>query len=255
MESEKIHIFRCAAMPLNYLQTQKTPDRKNHYVALCQSAVISSGQCHFKPVLPNVDIPVSDEGSGAKPATLHEDEAPTATLNQPCQTGKRKQLSLDQLFPIKRNPSFMVTTSSEETSTVDSNLVERATIEATESTTSSTDGSNPRSQCSSKSCSVPYDIENYISRAASLTNQEKYNLLCNVWQPDAAYTFPISKAGRRFQYKWLTMFPWLTYSPVADGAYCIHCVLFAGESTHNATKLQRLFKTPLIASGSLIPIF
>ena len=133
-------------------------------------------------------------------------------------------------------------TSSEETSKVDSNLVERATIGATESTTSSTDGSNPPSQCSSQSCSVPYDIGNYISLAASLTNQEKYNLLCNVWQPDAAYTFPISKAGRRFQYKWLTMFPWLIYSAVADSAYCIHCVLFAGESTHNATKLQRLFK-------------
>ena len=223
------------------------PDTKNHYVALCQPVVISSGQRHFKPVLPNVDIPVSDEDSGAKPATLHEDEAPTATLNQPRQTRKRRQLSLDQLFPNKRNPSFMVTTSSEETSTVDSNLVERATI-GEQSTTSSTDGSNPPSQCSSQSCSVPNDIGNYISRAASLTNQEKYNLLCNVWQPDAAYTFPMNKAGRRFQYKCLTIFPWPTYSAVANGAYCIHCVRFAGESCHNATKLQRLFKTPLIAS-------
>ena len=61
MESEKIHIFRCAAMPLNYLQTRKIPDTKKHYVALCQPAVISSGQRHFKPVLPNVDIPVLDE--------------------------------------------------------------------------------------------------------------------------------------------------------------------------------------------------
>ena len=223
------------------------PDTKNHYVALCQPVVISSGQRHFKPVLPNVDIPVSDEDSGAKPATLHEDEAPTATLNQPRQTRKRRQLSLDQLFPNKRNPSFMVTTSSEETSTVDSNLVERATI-GKQSTTSNTNGSNPPSQCLSQSCSVPNDIGNYISRAASFTNQDKYNLLCNVWQPDAAYTFPMNKAGRRFQYKCLTIFPWPTYSAVANGAYCIHCVRFAGESCHNATKLQRLFKTPLIAS-------
>ena len=116
----------------------------------------------------NIDIPVSDESSGAKPATLQEHEAPTASLNQPCQTGKRRQLSLHQLFPNKKNPSFMVTMSSEETSTVDSNLVERATI-GEQSTTSSTDGSNPPSQCSSQSCSVPNDIGNYISAALELS--------------------------------------------------------------------------------------
>lgn len=36
------------------------------------------------------------------------------------------------------------------------------------------------------------------------------------------------------------MFPWLTYSAVSNGAFCIYCFLFGGESTHNATKLQKL---------------
>ena len=76
MESAKIHIFRCAAMPLNYLQTRKIPERKNHYVALCQPVAISSGQTHFKPVLPNVLIAVSaDAGSDATPASLNADKA------------------------------------------------------------------------------------------------------------------------------------------------------------------------------------
>ena len=125
--------------------------RKYHYIALCQPAVISSGKRYYKPILPKVDILVSDECSGAKPTTLHEYEAPTATLNQPRQAGKRGQLSLDLLFSNKRNTSFMVTTSSEETSTVNSHLVERETIGTTGSTSSSTDGFNPPSLCSSQS--------------------------------------------------------------------------------------------------------
>ena len=103
--SEKIDIFRCAAMPVNYLQTRKIPKRKNDYVTLCQPVVISSGQPYFKPVIPNVPIAVSaDAGSDATAASLNADKGLTATVNQPLQTGKRRQLSLDQLFPKKRNP-------------------------------------------------------------------------------------------------------------------------------------------------------
>ena len=36
-QNEKIHLFRCAALPLNYLVTAAIPERKNHYVALCQA--------------------------------------------------------------------------------------------------------------------------------------------------------------------------------------------------------------------------
>ena len=36
----------------------------------------------------------------------------------------------------------------------------------------------------------------------------------------------------------------VTYSSTKDGAFCINCVLLGGESSHNATKLEQLFKLP-----------
>ena len=92
----------------------------------------------------------------------------------------------------------------------------------------------------------PNDIGNYIDR--SLTEQQKYDILCNVWRPSDTYVFPMNEDKRRFRYEWLKVFPWLTYSEKFDGAFCLTCVLFGSESTvmHNTSKLQRLCKLPLI---------
>ena len=38
------------------------------------------------------------------------------------------------------------------------------------------------------------------------------------------------------------MYPWLAYSKECNGAFCINCVLFAGETTHNSSKLKNLYK-------------
>ena len=40
--SERIHIFRCALQPVDYLYQKEIPSIKNHYVALCQSKSSSS---------------------------------------------------------------------------------------------------------------------------------------------------------------------------------------------------------------------
>ena len=40
-------------------------------------------------------------------------------------------------------------------------------------------------------------------------------------------------------------FKWLSYSALLDGAFCLKCVLFGGESSHNASKFSCLFKKPL----------
>ena len=80
---------------------------------------------------------------------------------------------------------------------------------------------------------------------ASLSDPEKYDLLCNAWKPETSFTFPRSTSGRRFQSQLLESFPWLRYSSICDGAFCINCVLFAGESSHNSSKLVYLFKLPL----------
>ena len=50
---EKLHIFRCASIPFDYLQKPIIPSKKNHYVALCKSHAQSSDQGYFKPILVN----------------------------------------------------------------------------------------------------------------------------------------------------------------------------------------------------------
>lgn len=64
-------------------------------------------------------------------------------------------------------------------------------------------------------------------------------------KPHLDFVYPANGSGRKFQYRWFSEFPWLAYSKT-DGAFCLHCVLFGNEeSTHNASKLDRLYKSPL----------
>ena len=99
----------------------------------------------------------------------------------------------------------------------------------------------------------PYDINNFINRVAMLSDAEKYDVLCKVWKPESDHVFLCNvETKRRFRYEWLTSFPWLCYSAAVDGGFCINCVLFGGESSHNATKLQRLFISPLRPTTSFV---
>ena len=68
-----------------------------------------------------------------------------------------------------------------------------------------------------------------------LSDEEKYNLYRNVFVPNKDYIFP--KTNRLFLYKWLRMFPWLSYSPAEDGAYCLPCLLFGGDEETTIRKL------------------
>ena len=47
--------------------------------------------------------------------------------------------------------------------------------------------------------------------------------------------------GRRFRYNWLDLYPWLCYSPLKDGGYCLSCVLFGDRFPGKASKLKNLF--------------
>lgn len=73
------------------------------------------------------------------------------------------------------------------------------------------------------------DIGLYVKIIPSLSDEEKYRVLCNPWTPAGSYNFPVmSQSGhkRTFQLKWLSDFPWLSYSDKDSGAYCRLCVLF-----------------------------
>ena len=99
------------------------------------------------------------------------------------------------------------------------------------------------------------DIGNFVNPVSPLTQQQKYHLLCNVWKPEPEYRFPMNARGRRFQHQWSMKFPWLIYSEILDGAFCINCLLFGGESTHNASKLKKLYKAPLTTWSTALQNF
>lgn len=109
---------------------------------------------------------------------------------------------------------------------------------------------------SSKASTIhPKDIYNFVHCAGNLSDAEKYDLLSSVWKPEKSYEFPhilVNNKKRKFQQQWLNNFPWLAYSAAANGGFCINCVLFGGESTHNSCKLQRLKSSPLLPSNSTV---
>ena len=93
----------------------------------------------------------------------------------------------------------------------------------------------------------PYDI-GLISfpNARQLSNEQKYDFILRCWQPEPSYNFPTvleGKNNRSFRYKWLRTYPWLRYSPMYDGEFCLPCVLFGNETTFE--RLDKLFKSPL----------
>lgn len=69
-----------------------------------------------------------------------------------------------------------------------------------------------------------------------------------MWKPTRNYHFPLkTEFGKRrsFKYEWLAQFPWLSYSPSLDGAFCLPCVLFSCEAKKGGEKLARLLHKPL----------
>ena len=279
---EYVHFFRCAAMPQRYLVDRRIPSTKNHFVTFCQPVkALQPAEHYFKPHLPTlllsakpvhckvpqappsaqvttVKLPVSTKEQSVKP--VHCDVphvAPPSTRvtsvksTKKQTTGtKRKQVSLDVLLPKKR--------ACETQSSIASQSDRPSTSQTFSSVTPTTKKSDTKTQQIPKekpasTNSWPDDIYNYVNLGSSLPESKKYNILCSHWKPGSDYSFPPDEnTGRRFQYAWLTRFPWLAYSAVANGGFCINCVLFGGESTHNASKLQRLMTSALPPSASAV---
>lgn len=92
------------------------------------------------------------------------------------------------------------------------------------------------------------DLGLYFTKAQSLSDDRKLELLKNSWTPTRAYNFPKTQfygKNRAFSFEWLTQFPWLVYSAAQDGAFCRFCVLFGHLTGKNSDRLDKLYKSPL----------
>ena len=73
----------------------------------------------------------------------------------------------------------------------------------------------------------------------STTGAEKSEMIQNVFIPDKSFVFPTTQC--LFFNRWFKLFPWLCYSLVEDGAYCLPCLLFAGKK--NTAAKSFIFKS------------
>ncbi|XP_050064693.1 52 kDa repressor of the inhibitor of the protein kinase-like [Aphis gossypii] len=93
------------------------------------------------------------------------------------------------------------------------------------------------------------DIACFLSNQR-LKQSEIAKCLKLAWVPPPDFAFPEKIEGkqkRKFQYKYLTTFPWLAYSHQKEGAYCKQCILFAFSGGGIANqRLGKLVTEPMV---------
>jgi hypothetical protein len=90
-----------------------------------------------------------------------------------------------------------------------------------------------------------FDIAHYRDMVKGMSDIEINNLIKNVFKPGKKYVFPKTN-GRAFGYEWLNMFKWQCYSPSANSAFCLSCVLFDDRFPSKSGKIFKLFSEPLL---------
>ena len=93
-----------------------------------------------------------------------------------------------------------------------------------------------------------YDVGTFFDKGDSLTYDQKCTILQNDWRPEKTFIFPtrlIYGKQRKFNHSWSEKHTWLSYSKLLDGAFCLPCVLFGRRIGPNASKLDKLMKSPL----------
>ena len=227
----------------SYLVDHRIPSTKNHFVTLCKpvkalqpgdhcfkahlSTLLKSAMPVHAKVPPTVSPKVSTKVSSAPSST----QVTTSTKKQT--TGaKRKQISLDALL-VKRACNTQETVDSEIKCPSTSKGISSS---VTPNTGLTSEKSNTKTQRTSANL-WPDDIYNYVNLVTSLSDSKKCEMLCNHWKPSSDFSFPPHEnIGRRFRFAWLSRFLWLTNSAVANGGFCVTCVLFRGESMHASTQ-------------------
>ena len=236
----RIHIFRCAKAPIDFVSKGKVPENKDHYVPLLNNEEV---------------VPVYASNITSKVHTNYHQPSSFQTSQPPVQQKllelKRKQTSIVSLLKKVPRPSLEERDSRSVLQSPETAPASSKTSMQPSKTPEPVDVSEPSfvitEKCREQEISATYDdnnIGNFCATASSLTHCQRFDKMCNVWKPDDPYSFSANSSGRKFQSKWLKTFNWLTYSKTLDGAFCINCVLFGGESSHDSSKLEHLYESP-----------
>lgn len=103
---------------------------------------------------------------------------------------------------------------------------------------------------------VPNEMDIGLFTGIFLDNSQKLKVLENSWKPDPSFSFPANDKRRKFQYRWLEKYPWLSYSAKFDGAFCKVCVAFSnGEGGQGKQRLGKLVLSPLRQWKDALEIF
>ena len=76
------------------------------------------------------------------------------------------------------------------------------------------------------------DVAKFVG--TRISSADRYQLLISHFKPGANYSFPKSSSGHTFQYRWLVQYPWLVYSRLVNGGFCLPCALFAQSGYHGS---------------------
>ena len=90
-----------------------------------------------------------------------------------------------------------------------------------------------------------FDIGRFANR--KLTDDERMKVLTETWRPDEDYKFPLLEKFKKrklyFRHQWFRDYPWLSYSSLEEGAFCIPCVAFSSVGGIGSQPLGQLVKT------------
>ena len=94
--------------------------------------------------------------------------------------------------------------------------------------------------------SLEYDDVGLFQRS-DLCDSETIKLIKKHFRPDKKFNFPVRQLkckNLKFKSSWLHDFPWLVYSKVKNGGYCLPCVLFACKPGGRGCEFGVLIERP-----------
>lgn len=240
------------------------------HILFCCEGTVKHGEVfkpnHFVPLLFNPTSQKRKSVAATSTTTVKKQKViPVGQLSSKVMKkveGNLPSTGIKKFFTVSEKPdgsqfsNNFVTGAAATSDTTSDTRVGPSSFNANPSSTVNTTGTSVQSNldtCKPSSMNK-FDIAHYGDMVKGMSDSEINNLLQHVFKPDKNYAFPKTD-GRAFRYEWLDMFKWLCYSPSANGAYCLSCVLFGHRFPSKAGKICKLFFEPLVKWNNAVFTF